>query len=177
LAAKIHPRTDKSFNDQLKKMNNMGLEAPGTEDQEEMLKTSKVSLEGIVLLCLKKNLNKWNETDCADAEETSGHSLATEVPGTKKKAGRWSGELGVNHKVEIGRFKKICATVAKLRNDVSRKSWCDEGLKTACNDHLKRKEAGTEDTNCQPKAVAPVTAAAANVGINFDNWTGEKIAV
>ena len=95
----------------------------------------------------------------------------------QKKAGRQSGELGVNHKVEIGRFKKICATVAKLRNDVSRKSWCDEGLNAAHNDHLKRKEAGTEDTNCQPKAVAPVTAADANVGINFDNWTGEKINV
>ena len=54
LFAKICPRTDKSFNDQLKKMNNMGLEAPGPEDQEEMLKTLKVSLEGIVLSCLKK---------------------------------------------------------------------------------------------------------------------------
>jgi len=54
LFTKIYPRTDKSFNDQLKKMNNMGLKAPGTEDQEEMLKTLKVSLEGIVLSCLKK---------------------------------------------------------------------------------------------------------------------------
>ena len=97
------------------------------------------------------------------------------MPGTKKKAGRRSGELGVNHKVEIGRFKKICVTVAKLRNDVSRKSWHDEGLNAARNDCLKRKEAGTEDTNDQPKAVAPVTAADANVGINFDNWTGEKL--
>ena len=79
--------------------------------------------------------------------------------------------------MEIGRFKKICATVAKLRKDVSRKSWCDEGLNAAHNDCLKRKETGTEDTNCQPKAVAPVTAADANVRINFDDWTGEKIAV
>jgi len=142
-----------------------------------MLKTSKVSLEGIVLLHLKKNLTKWNETDDADAEESSGHSSATEVAGTKKKAGRRSGDLGVNHKVETGRFKKICATVAKLRKDVSRKSWHDEGLNVAFKDHLKRKEAGTEDTNDQPKAVAPATAAAANVGINFDNWTGEKIAI
>ena len=97
------------------------------------------------------------------------------MAGTKKKAGRRSGELGVNHKVEIGRFKKICATVAKLRKDVSRKSWYDEGLNVAFKDCLKRKEAGTEETNDQPKAVAPVTAAAANVGINFDNWTGEKM--
>ena len=58
LFAKIHPRTDESFNDQLKKMNTVGLDAPGDEDQKEMLKTSKVSLEGIVLLHLKKNLNK-----------------------------------------------------------------------------------------------------------------------
>ena len=58
LFAKIHPRTDESFNDQLKKMSNMGLEAPGPEDQEEMLKTSKVSLEGIVLSHLKKKLNQ-----------------------------------------------------------------------------------------------------------------------
>ena len=50
LFAKICPRTDKSYNDQLKKMNNMGLEAPGPEDQEEMLKTLRVLLEGIVLL-------------------------------------------------------------------------------------------------------------------------------
>jgi len=54
LFAKIYPRTDKSFNDQLKKMNTVGLDAPGEEDQKEMLKTSKVSLEGIVLLHLKK---------------------------------------------------------------------------------------------------------------------------
>ena len=93
LFAKIYPRTDKSFNDQLKKMNNMGLEAPGPEDQEEMLKTSKVSLEGIVLLHLKKNLNKWNETDDADAEETSSSSLATEVAGTKKRQEDGQGSL------------------------------------------------------------------------------------
>ena len=79
--------------------------------------------------------------------------------------------------METGRFKKICATVAKLRKDVSRKSWCDEGLNVAFKDCLKRKEAGTEDTNDQPKAVAPVMAADANVRINFDNWTGEKIAI
>ena len=85
LFTKICPRTDKSFNDQLKKMNNMGLEAPGPEDQEEMLKTLKMLLEGIVLLHFKKNLTKWNETDDADAEKTSSHSLAKEVAGTKKR--------------------------------------------------------------------------------------------
>jgi len=56
-----------------------------------------------------------------------------------KKAGRRSGELGVNHKVETGRFKMICITVAKLRKDVSRKSWHNEGLNVAFNDCVKRK--------------------------------------
>jgi len=62
LFAKICPRTDKSFNDQLKTMNNMGLTAPRPEDQKDVLKTLKVSLEGIVLSCLKKmqpNGMKW----------------------------------------------------------------------------------------------------------------------
>ena len=49
--AKIYPRTDKSFNDQLKKMNNMGLKAPREEDPEAMLKTLKVSFESIMLSC------------------------------------------------------------------------------------------------------------------------------
>ena len=54
LFAKIHPRTDESFNDQLKKMNTVGLDAPREEDQKEMLKTLKVLLEGILLSHLKK---------------------------------------------------------------------------------------------------------------------------
>jgi len=177
LFAKIYPRTDKSFNDQLKTMNNMGLTAPRPEDQEVMLKTLKVSLEGIVLLYLKKNLTNWNETDEADTEETSSSSSTTDVAGTKKKAGRRSGELGVNHKMEIARFKKICVTVANLRKDDSRKCWYDEGLKVAFKDYLKRKEAGTEEPVVQPKAGAKAPTVAANVGINFDTWTGEKIPV
>ena len=56
LFAKICPRTDKSFNDQLKKMNNMGLEAPGPEDQEEML-----NIKGVIgrhrVVVFKKELN------------------------------------------------------------------------------------------------------------------------
>ena len=77
--------------------------------------------------------------------------------------------------MEIGRFKEISVSVAKLRKDESRKSWYDEGLKVAFKDYLKRKEAGTEETDVQPKAGAKAPTAAANVGINFDTWTGEKI--
>ena len=79
--------------------------------------------------------------------------------------------------METGRFKKICVTVAKLRKDVSRKSWCDEGLNVAHEDCLNRKAAGTEETNDRPVAAAPAVAAAADPGINFDNWSGERIAV
>ena len=93
LFANVHPRTDKSFNDQLKKMNNMGLTAPRPEDQKDMLETSKVSLEGLVLLHLKKNIAGWNETDDADAEDTSSTSSTTEVEGTKKNEEESRGSL------------------------------------------------------------------------------------
>ena len=83
---KMHPKSEKAFANQLKKMHDTRLEKSRETDQKTMHETLKVSLKGIVSLCFKLRIEKWNKTD--EVDEMSISSLATEATGTARKRGR-----------------------------------------------------------------------------------------